>query len=78
MGLAVGEEVVEVLISDPSRKAEIEILQELIPIAKARYSAGRARDNQAMRVCIPSLIFVASESKRFPIVHKGRSPIFKG
>ena len=43
------EEVVEVLISDPSRKAEIEILQELIPIAKARYSAGRARDNQAMR-----------------------------
>jgi len=43
------EEVVEVLISDPSRKAEIEILQELIPIAKARYSAGRARDNQAIR-----------------------------
>ncbi|MFA5898983.1 MAG: DUF87 domain-containing protein [Hyphomicrobium sp.] len=43
------EEVVEVLISDPSRKAEIEILQELIPIAKARYSAGRARDNQAVR-----------------------------
>src|SRR5262249_17494860 len=36
-------------ISDPSRKAEIEILQELIPIAKARYSAGRARDNQVMR-----------------------------
>jgi uncharacterized protein len=45
------EEVVEVLISDPSRKAEIEILQELIPIAKARYSAGRARDNQPMRRC---------------------------
>jgi DNA helicase HerA-like ATPase len=43
------EEVVEVLISDPTRKAEIEILQELIPIAKARYSAGRARDNQALR-----------------------------
>ncbi len=43
------EEVVEVLISDPARKAEIEILQELIPIAKARYSAGRARDNQVMR-----------------------------
>ncbi len=43
------EEVVEVLISDPRRKAEIEILQELIPIAKARYSAGRARDNQPMR-----------------------------
>ncbi len=43
------EEIVEVLISDMSRKAEIEILQELIPIAKARYSAGRARDNQALR-----------------------------
>ncbi len=43
------EEVVEVLITDPARKAEIEILQELIPIAKARYSAGRARDNQVMR-----------------------------
>jgi len=39
------EEIVEVLISDSSRKAEIEILQELIPIAKARYSAGRAREN---------------------------------
>jgi hypothetical protein len=47
------EEVVEVLISDPSRKAEIEILQELIPIAKARYSAGRARDNQVMRRAMP-------------------------
>lgn len=43
------EELIEVLISDPSRKAEIEILQELIPIAKARYSAGRARDNQVVR-----------------------------
>ncbi len=43
------EEVVEVLISDSTRKAEIEILQELIPIAKARYSAGRARDNQPLR-----------------------------
>ena len=43
------EEVVEVLISDSSRKAEIEILQELIPIAKARYNAGRARDQQNVR-----------------------------
>jgi len=43
------EEIVEVLISDQSRKAEIEILQELIPIAKARYNAGRARDNQPTR-----------------------------
>lgn len=43
------EEVVEVLIADSSRKAEIEILQELIPIAKARYNAGRARDQQNVR-----------------------------
>ncbi len=43
------EEMVEVLIADSARKAEIEILQELIPIAKARYSAGRARDNQPLR-----------------------------
>ena len=35
------EEVVEVLIGDPERKAEIEILQELIPIAKGRYNTGR-------------------------------------
>jgi len=47
------EEIVEVLISDESRKSEIEILQELIPIAKARYSAGRARDNQPMRRSLP-------------------------
>ena len=38
------EELVEVLIGNPQeRKAEVEILQELIPIAKARYGAGRAR-----------------------------------
>jgi DNA helicase HerA-like ATPase len=37
------EELVEVLIGDPEKhKAEIEILQELIPIAKSRYSAGNA------------------------------------
>ena len=42
------EEIVEVLIGDPAeRKAEIEILQELIPIAKARYNAGRAREQPA-------------------------------
>lgn len=37
------EEIVEVLLGDTqaSRKAEIEILQELIPIAKSRYSQGR-------------------------------------
>ena len=38
------EEIVEVLLGDTqsSRKAEIEILQELIPIAKSRYSQGRS------------------------------------
>lgn len=36
------EEIVEVLIGDTQRKAEIEILQDLIPIAKARYSSGRS------------------------------------
>ncbi|MFN3869242.1 MAG: helicase HerA domain-containing protein, partial [Hyphomicrobiaceae bacterium] len=35
------EEIVEVLVGDQERKAEIEILQELIPIAKSRYSSGR-------------------------------------
>lgn len=35
------EEAVEVLIGDTSRKQEIEILQELIPAAKQRYSSGR-------------------------------------
>jgi DNA helicase HerA-like ATPase len=36
------EEIVEVLIGDPDRKAEIEILQELIPIAKSRYASSRS------------------------------------
>ncbi len=36
------EELVEVLIGNPQeRKAEVEILQELIPLAKARYGTGR-------------------------------------
>jgi uncharacterized protein len=36
------EELIEVLMGDPQeRKAEIEILQELIPLAKARYGSGR-------------------------------------
>ncbi|MEQ1578252.1 MAG: DUF87 domain-containing protein [Hyphomicrobium sp.] len=43
------EEATEVLIGDPNRKAEIEILQELIPVAKSRYSAGRGNDNQKIR-----------------------------
>ena len=42
------EELVEVLIGNPQeRKVEVEILQELIPIAKARY--GRARDPAVRR-----------------------------
>jgi DNA helicase HerA-like ATPase len=39
------EELIEVVIGDPTeRKHEIEILQELIPIAKSRYSAGRSKE----------------------------------
>ena len=39
------EEAVEVLIGDPQgRKSEVEILQELIPIAKSRYAQGRAKE----------------------------------
>ena len=38
------EEIVEVLIGDMRRKAEIEILQELIPIAKLRYLNGRGNE----------------------------------
>ena len=35
------EEAVEVLVADPvNRKAEVEILQDLIPLCKARYAAG--------------------------------------
>ena len=42
------EELVEVLIGDPQeRKAEVEILQELIPIAKARYGTGRGNAREA-------------------------------
>ena len=54
------EEIVEVLISDSSRKTEIEILQELIPIAKARYSAGRNRDSSGLRRSTP-------ETNRFTV-----------
>lgn len=43
------EEIVEVLIGDPTRKSEIEILQELIPIAKSRYSSGRGNDTSRLR-----------------------------
>lgn len=43
------EEIVEVLVGDLERKAEIEILQELIPIAKARYHTGRGSDQMKAR-----------------------------
>ena len=43
------EELIEVLLGDSERKAEIEILNELIPIAKSRYSSGRGKESQAVR-----------------------------
>jgi DNA helicase HerA-like ATPase len=43
------EEAIEVLVGDPERKQEIEILQELIPLAKSRYAAGRQAENQKIR-----------------------------
>lgn len=43
------EEIVEVLIGDPERKAEIEVLQDLIPTAKSRYNSGRNNDNNKLR-----------------------------
>ncbi len=43
------EEIIEVLIGDNERKAEIEILQELIPIAKSRYNTGRANESNKIR-----------------------------
>jgi DNA helicase HerA-like ATPase len=43
------EEIVEVLVGDPNRKGEIEVLQELIPIAKSRYSSGRNAEGNKLR-----------------------------
>jgi DNA helicase HerA-like ATPase len=44
------EELIEVLISNPQdRKAEVEILQELIPMAKSRYGSSRANTQQGLR-----------------------------
>lgn len=54
------EETIEVIIGDDSRKAEIEILQELIPQAKSRYSSGRGGDNQKLRRS-------AAESARYTV-----------
>jgi len=44
------EELIEVLIGNPQeRKAEIEILQELIPLAKCRYGSGRGAAARELR-----------------------------
>lgn len=44
------EEAVEVLMGDAqARKAEVEILQELIPVAKSRYATGRSKANETLR-----------------------------
>ena len=44
------EELTEVMVGNPAdRKSEIEILQELIPVAKSRYSSGRGKEAQALR-----------------------------
>jgi hypothetical protein len=43
------EEAVEILIGDKERKNEIEILSELIPMAKSRYSSGRDKQANALR-----------------------------
>ena len=44
------EEFIEVLIGDTTgRKQEVEILQELIPICKTRYSNGRSQESKGLR-----------------------------
>jgi DNA helicase HerA-like ATPase len=44
------EELTEVLIGHPAdRKNEIEILQELIPVAKSRYGIGRGKEATSLR-----------------------------
>jgi DNA helicase HerA-like ATPase len=49
------EELVEVLIGNPQeRKTEVEVLQELIPLAKARYGMGRGNAREgALRRAMP-------------------------
>ncbi|HET6391168.1 ATP-binding protein [Hyphomicrobium sp.] len=43
------EEIAEVLVGDGDRKAEIEILQEVIPLAKARYHSVRSSEPTKLR-----------------------------
>jgi DNA helicase HerA-like ATPase len=43
------EEITEILVGDPQRKTEIELLAELIPLARARYASGRSHDSARLR-----------------------------
>jgi DNA helicase HerA-like ATPase len=43
------EELLEVLVGDSDRKTEIEALQDLIPVAKSRYSSSRSTDTNKIR-----------------------------
>ncbi len=43
------EETIEIFVPDATRKPEIEILAELIPIAKSRFAAGRAAGDARLR-----------------------------
>ncbi len=43
------EEILEVLVGDGDRKAEVEVLQELIPLAKTRYNTGRSTEPAKIR-----------------------------
>ena len=43
------EETIEIFVPDQSRKAEIEILGDLIPLAKARFAQGRSSDARIRR-----------------------------
>lgn len=43
------EEIVEVLVGDSNRKPEIEVLQEIIPLAKMRYTTARSAEPVKIR-----------------------------
>lgn len=43
------EEIIEVLVGDGDRKAEVEVLQDLIPLAKTRYHSARATEPPKVR-----------------------------
>lgn len=54
------EETIEVLVGSQEHKAEIEILQDLIPLAKARFSTGRGQEPQKIRKSL-------SDANRFTV-----------